>query len=89
MKTNIKTRTRRFLAGCGALLLPLVLAGAAHGTTETFGTPGAGGPDTNESWTVPAGVTTVKVEMWGGGASGGNQRFASPNTNGASGGGGD
>ena len=33
--------------------------------TVTFGTAGAG------SWTVPAGVTSVKAECWGGGAGGG------------------
>lgn len=89
MKTTIKTRTRRFLAGCGALLLPLALAGAAHGTTETFGTVGAGDAATAESWTVPTGVTSVTVEMWGGGASGGNQRYGGAGaTGGGSGGGG-
>ncbi|MGJ8654762.1 MAG: beta strand repeat-containing protein [Opitutaceae bacterium] len=85
-QTTIRTRTRRFLAGCGALLL---LAGTAHGTTETFGTPGAGGADSPESWVVPAGITSVKVEMWGGGASGGNQRYGGGGaTGGGSGGGG-
>ncbi|MFC7338710.1 beta strand repeat-containing protein [Haloferula chungangensis] len=88
MKTTIRNRTWRFFSACGALLLPLVFAGGAYATTLTFGTAGAGGAGSTESWTVPEGVTSVQVELWGGGASGGNQRFANANTGGGSGGGG-
>ncbi len=48
-------------------------------TVETFNTAGTG------SWVCPAGVTSIKVEAWGGGGGGG---YANSTNRGAAGGGG-
>jgi hypothetical protein len=48
------------------VLFLLALGGVAFGqTVETFSTPGAG------NWTVPCGVTSITVQIWGGGGAGG------------------
>ena len=64
----------------GALVL-LFLFGqsASHATTVTFTTAGG------TTWTAPAGVTAITVEVWGGGGAGGGQNM---NTDGGGGGGG-
>lgn len=49
--------------------------------TKTFGTPGA------TSWQAPAGVTSVKVECWGGGGSGGSSGVPAGDGGGGGGGG--
>ena len=63
----------------GTMLSMLVLTTAgAFAVTETFDTPGT------TTWTVPAGVTSITVEAWGGGGAGGG----STNTGGFTGRGG-
>ena len=61
----------------GALVL-LFLFGqsASHATTVTFTTAGG------TTWTAPAGVTAITVEVWGGGGAGGGQNM---NTDGGGG----
>ena len=50
----------------GTMLSMLVLTTAgAFAVTEIFDTPGT------TTWTVPAGVTSITVEAWGGGGAGG------------------
>lgn len=47
------------------LTLVLIPSNAAHATQTTYTTPGS------HSWTAPAGVYSVTVELWGAGAGGG------------------
>ncbi len=61
-----------------ALLATLALGFAAQAQTSVTLTTSSTSP-----WTVPAGVTSLKVQMWGGGGGGGG-----PTGNGGSGGGG-
>ena len=63
-----------------ALLAALGLATSAWATTETL-------TDTN-NWTVPTGVASVTVEMWGGGGGSGAKVFSGQAGRGAGGGGG-
>ncbi|MFM7106188.1 MAG: hypothetical protein ACKOW8_11750 [Flavobacteriales bacterium] len=51
-----------------ALVLPLVILNVVlySQSPSTFSTPGS------YTWTCPAGVTTVQVEVWGAGGGGGN-----------------
>ena len=51
-------------------------------TTDVFSTPGT------TNWTVPAGVSSITVECWGGGGAGGGVNMNSGITQGAAGGGG-
>ncbi|HOZ92847.1 MAG TPA: hypothetical protein PK242_02110, partial [Ottowia sp.] len=55
-------RTSIGLAAVAALALPL----AAQAATQTFTTPGS------HSWTVPPGVTHIRVQALGGGGGGGD-----------------
>ncbi|WP_044117959.1 T9SS type A sorting domain-containing protein [Alkaliflexus imshenetskii] len=59
--------------------MPSLMVGQGDMKVETFTTPG------NGTWTVPAGVTQITVEAWGGGGGGGG---SNSNNNGGSGGGG-
>ena len=65
---------------CLALLAVLGFATSAWATTETL-------TDTN-NWTVPAGVTSVTVEMWGAGGGGGAKAVSGSAGRGSGGGGG-
>ncbi len=65
---------------CLTLLAGLGIAPVAWATTETL-------TDTN-SWTVPAGVTSVTVEMWGGGGGSGAKVYSGQAGRGGGGGGG-
>jgi len=65
---------------CLALLAALGLATSAWATTETL-------TDTN-NWTVPSGVTSVTVEMWGAGGGGGAKAVSGSAGRGSGGGGG-
>lgn len=56
-------KTTRAIGICTALILSLLLVGAAHAYNNTNYTA-------NANYTVPAGVTALLVETWGGGAGG-------------------
>ncbi len=56
--------------------------GSATSTIETFTTSGSG------TWVCPAGVTSVTIQCWGAGGSGGGQNAAGYNFGGGGGGGG-
>lgn len=58
-------------------LLSVLLVGAVEAATDTFTASG--------TWTAPAGVNSVDVEVWGGGGAGGGQNM---NSDGGGGGGG-
>lgn len=73
LKTSIRS-----LAILFAMLLSLHCAVAQ--TTVTRDTPG------NTSWTVPAGVTSIVVEAWGGGGGGGRAKNKDFGTGGGGGG---
>lgn len=64
------------------LLLLVVPASFLHGQTQSITFTSSG----TYEWTVPAGVTQITVEAWGGGGAGGSGSSAGPNR--ASGGGG-
>ena len=61
------------------LLLFTIISNYSFGQTYTYNTPGA------DTWTCPAGVTEVTVQVWGGGGAGGG---STTNKLGGSGGGG-
>jgi len=71
---------RSFLGHFALLMLLLALA-PAQATTVTITTTGAG------TWTVPANVTSVTVEVWGAGGAGGGNRTTSDGGGGGGGGG--
>ena len=72
--SEIKTRSVRILLS--SFILSFCLSTAFSQTTQTITTTGTG------TFTVPAGVTTIIVEVWGAGGSGGG------NSSGSDGGGG-
>lgn len=76
---NKMTRTRRYASVClGVCFFFLMLCSTAFAqTSQTFTTSG--------SFTVPSGVTSLKVEVWGAGGGGGG---STSNGSGGSGGGG-
>lgn len=65
---------------CVLLAVLLLFPLCAWATVETFTTPG------DATWTAPAGVTSIQVECWGGGAAG--SRANATNNTGRGGGGG-
>ena len=78
---RIRVSARLLSAVAMACLLAVLVAAPASAVdaAPTFITPGT------FSWTVPAGVTSISIECWGGGGGGGAD---SSNGNGAAGGGG-
>lgn len=57
-------RATRILSSGGVVAAALAITGSAHGATLAY--PSAGTYD----WTVPAGITTVDVDLWGARGSG-------------------
>lgn len=65
------------------LVASLFSISCIHGqTTQSFTSPGT------TTWTVPAGVTSISIECWGGGGAGGNANTNPTGQQGAAGGGG-
>lgn len=79
MKTK-SYKLPKMLVGLVVVGLYLLFAPSAYAITETFTSSG--------TWTCPAGVTSVTVEVWGAGGGGGGDNTKSSNTGGSGGGGG-
>jgi hypothetical protein len=80
MKKRLHDR-KRLLQFALSLCLILVSANSSWGQGVTQITPGS------YSYTVPAGVTSIKIEAWGGGGAGGSASNSNANANARGGGG--
>ena len=60
---NQTSVARRLAAGALAILASAFVTSNALAVTDTY--------DVSTSWQVPAGVTKITIDAWGGGASGG------------------
>lgn len=93
LRTSRKRKLAWFFSVSFFLALPIMLPGAAYAQCPTI--PTAAGTYTvtynstssSCTFTVPAGVSSIKVECWGGGGGGGSARIASSGFRTAGGGG--